>query len=312
MVSFVCNICGARNEVEHFATEPASCACGSNVRVRVLIHLLSMELFGQSLPLIEFPKLRALRALGMTDKESYSGTLAEKFDYTNTYLDREPRFDFTENHAELAGAYDFIVSADVLEHVSPPAERAMEEVCRLLKPHGFLVGTVPCHSGTQTLEHFPELHEYRVVSLGDSTILVNRRRDGGLEVRDQLIFHGGTGSTLEMRQFAAPELRNQLIASGFREVSFLTEDIPGAGIWFDADVSVPFIARKEAFTWDRIARSQIVDQWRDSEAQLRWERECAAILEAQIKMASHSKWVQLGRIFGVGPKFGPFPKGRFQ
>src|SRR5690242_7055973 len=30
-VAFTCNICGACNVVEHFATEPASCGCGSNV-----------------------------------------------------------------------------------------------------------------------------------------------------------------------------------------------------------------------------------------------------------------------------------------
>src|SRR5579871_1608766 len=109
MVSFTCNACGALNQIDRFSTEEASCACGSNVRVRALIHLLSMELFGQSLPLPGFPALRALRALGMTDKDSYSGRLAEKFDYTNTYYDREPRFDFTETHAGLAGTYDFII-----------------------------------------------------------------------------------------------------------------------------------------------------------------------------------------------------------
>ena len=42
MVCFTCNICGADNEVERFASEPATCACGSNVRLRALIHLLSI------------------------------------------------------------------------------------------------------------------------------------------------------------------------------------------------------------------------------------------------------------------------------
>jgi hypothetical protein len=28
MVCFTCNICGAPSEVEHFASEPATCACG--------------------------------------------------------------------------------------------------------------------------------------------------------------------------------------------------------------------------------------------------------------------------------------------
>ena len=69
MVSFVCNICDRYNEVEHFETEPATCDCGSNVRVRALIYLLSMELFGQSLTLAAFPKLKSIRGLGMSDKE---------------------------------------------------------------------------------------------------------------------------------------------------------------------------------------------------------------------------------------------------
>src|SRR5215471_17289289 len=56
VVSFTCNICGASNRVEKFATEPATCACGSNVRIRALIYLLSMELFNQSLTLAEFPR----------------------------------------------------------------------------------------------------------------------------------------------------------------------------------------------------------------------------------------------------------------
>ena len=56
MVRFTCNICSAYNEVEHFASEPATCACGSNVRLRALIHLLSNELFGRSLPHPHSPK----------------------------------------------------------------------------------------------------------------------------------------------------------------------------------------------------------------------------------------------------------------
>src|SRR5205085_9384401 len=106
MVSFVCNICGRLNKVEQFATEPASCACGSNVRVRALIHLLSMQLFGRSLPLPKFPQLKAIRGLGMTDKPCYARLLAEKFDYQNTFYDHEPRLDFSNPDPALAGGYD--------------------------------------------------------------------------------------------------------------------------------------------------------------------------------------------------------------
>jgi len=137
-IIFTCNVCGARNQVAEFATEPASCACGSNVRVRALLHLLSMELFSRSLTAIDFPKLKSIRGLGMTDKPGYAAILAEKFDYTNTFYDRTPRFDFTEPHAGLYGTYDFILSADVLEHVAPPVARAFENARKLLRPGGTL------------------------------------------------------------------------------------------------------------------------------------------------------------------------------
>src|SRR5258708_3705244 len=120
MISFTCNICGAENQVDDFATERATCACGSNVRLRALIHLLSMELFGQDLLLRDFPKLKAIRGIGMTDNKCYAEILADKFDYANTFYDREPCFDFTEPHPLHAGMYDFILSADVLEHIAPP------------------------------------------------------------------------------------------------------------------------------------------------------------------------------------------------
>ena len=303
MVSFTCNICGAYNQLEKLATEPASCNCGSNVRLRALIHMLSLELFGQSLVLREFPKLKAIRGLGMTDKEGYAEILADKFDYTNTHYDREPRFDFTEGHPQLAGSYDFILSADVLEHIAPPIGPALEETFQLLKPHGFLGVTVYCNPTDQMREHFPGLHEYRVIALGNSTVLVNRRHDGSLEVSDNLIFHGGTGSTLEMREFGLTELEAKLLAAGYREVCFLTDNVPEIGIFFDHDVSQPLIARKEKFVMDRCTRSQMIDALRAADGRCHKEREYANLLASQIRLASESKWLRLGRRLGFGPRF---------
>src|SRR5215831_15000893 len=163
MVAFTCNLCGAQNRVETFASEAPSCKCGSNVRVRALVHLLSMELFGQDIHLVDFPKLPGIRGTGMSDHRSYADLLASKFNYTNTFYDREPRLDFTESHPGMEGTYDFILSADVLEHVAPPVERTLQEVSRLLKPAGFLVATVPCVPDDKLREHFPDLNEYRIV-----------------------------------------------------------------------------------------------------------------------------------------------------
>jgi SAM-dependent methyltransferase len=303
MVSFTCNICGVENEVERFASEPATCACGSNVRLRALIHLLSIEIFGRSLPLPRFPVMKAIRGLGMSDKECYNGRLAEKFDYTNTFYDREPRLDFTEAHPELAGQYDFILSADVLEHVAPLAERALQEAHRMLKPQGFLGITVYCNPQDRLREHFPGLHEFRVVPLGDSSVLINRRADGHLEIRDDLVFHGGSGATLEMREYGASALRAQLLAAGFREVEFLTGNVPELGILFDHDTSQPLIARNQEYTFGRWAGHQMTDAWQLAEASARVEKERADLLAAQIRLASGSRWIRLGRRLGIGPEF---------
>ena len=303
MLSFTCNICGAYNEVEAFATEPASCACGSNVRLRALIHLLSMELFGTSLTLAQFPILKAIRGLGLSDQAGYAGLLAKKFDYTNTFYDREPRFDISERHPQLAGSYDFILLADVLEHIAPPVECALEEACRLLKPRGFLGITIFCNPQNEMREHFPELNKYRIVRLGDSEVLVNRRRDGTLEARDDLIFHGGSGATLEMREFGMTALESKLIGAGFREALFLTENLPPIGVFFDHDVSQPLIARKEPFLMDRPALAQLLEQWRAATELAEGRQGRADTLATQVRMAEKSRWLQLGRKLGVGPKF---------
>ncbi len=303
MVRFICNVCGLLNHVQRFATEPASCACGSNVRVRALIHLLSTELFGRDIPLVRFPDLPGICGLGMSDKECYAEILTSKFSYRNTYYDREPRIDFSEPHPHLSETYDFILSADVFEHIAPPVDRAVNEVWRALKPAGFLVATVPCVPNDQLREHFPELFEYRVVPIGESAVLINRRRDGTLEVREDLVFHVGQGATLEMRQFGVTELRTRLLAAGFREVYFLTNNVPEIGILFDQDVSQPLIARKAPFALDRATQIQFAEEWRVAQCRILEEQERADTLSAQVRMASDSRWLRLGRRFGLGPRF---------
>src|SRR5690349_7559718 len=97
-LDFICNICGTRNYgVELFAREHPNCTgCRSTVRFRWVGYVLSMELFGTPLPLPDFPTLKGLRGLGMTDPDCYAGMLAEKFHYVNTFYDQEPRLDITD------------------------------------------------------------------------------------------------------------------------------------------------------------------------------------------------------------------------
>ena len=265
--------------------------------------MLSTELFGSSIPLPEFPKLAAIRGIGLSDQKSYAAPLAEKFDYTNTYYDREPRLDITEPHPERHGSYDFILSSDVFEHIAVPVERAFEEACKLLKPHGVLCLTTPSSLEENTVEHYPDLHEYSIADLAGSLVLINRKRDGTFEIRDNLRFHGGVGATLEMRLFSQKDLERKLLAAGFETVVFQTEAAPEFGIAFEGGWSLPLVARKRKFVLDMQAVNQLVEQCRHlASDRVSLRKQCldaANLLDARAKqvdrldaeLAERASWV---------------------
>ena len=51
-----------------------------------------------------------------------------------------------------------------------------------------------------------------------------------------------------MREFGASSLRAQLLAAGFCDATFLTDNVPECGVLFDHDTSQPLIARNHEFT----------------------------------------------------------------
>lgn len=252
---FLCNICGTECDrpPEGIAREGETCpVCHSSARVRAVISLLCDELLGVDmlgihLPLSEFPTLKGIRGIGMSDSPELAERLAEKLDYTNTFYHQAPRLDVTNPDPADLGRYDFILSSEVMEHVPPPVEQAFANLFRLLKPDGILVMTTPYTLGGKTKEHFPELHHFTLAQLGAETVLVNRRRDGSVEVFDNLVFHGGPGSTVEMRVFTEGSLREQLLGAGFSSVRVAFEDVPEFGVELTEKWSLPIVARKGAF-----------------------------------------------------------------
>src|SRR5262249_39052038 len=151
------------------------------VRLRALVALLSKEMFGVPLSLPDFPVLKGVRGIGMSDPPNLAAGLTEKFDYTNTFYHQKPLLDITRPSDEDLGRYDFIISSEVMEHVPPPVEAAFTNLCKMLKPDGILLLTVPYKIDGPMEEHFPELYEYDLASPGGKTVLVNRRRDGTME-----------------------------------------------------------------------------------------------------------------------------------
>jgi SAM-dependent methyltransferase len=224
------------------------------VRIRALIALLSKEIFGALLTLPEFPVLKGIRAIGMSDSPDLAERLAEKFDYTNTFYDQAPRFDVTRADPREEGRYDFILSSEVMEHIPVPVEPAFSSLYRMLKPDGLLLMTTPYNLAGRTKEHFPELHHYTLTSLGGRTVLVNKRRDGSIETFQNLTFHqapaetrGAHGSALEMRLFTEESLRVILCNAGFPEVHFASENDHEIGVEHSEAWSLPIAARKGSF-----------------------------------------------------------------
>jgi SAM-dependent methyltransferase len=246
-VRFTCNICGARCRVakDQLQREVASCkACGSTPRSRAIIRALSLGLFNQNLILPDFPASRGLSGLGMSDWDGYAVRLAEKFRYTNTYYHKEPKLDISSPEVPkyLEQSSDFIISSEVFEHVVPPVSRAFENTFKMLKPGGILVLTVPYGPFAKTVEHFPELYDFTLIADNGSYRLENVTRSGETQEFCDLVFHGGPGTTLEMRVFGEAALLQHLAEAGFEAITVhRTPDFPH-GIWWPELWSLPISA----------------------------------------------------------------------
>jgi SAM-dependent methyltransferase len=277
ILAFVCNLCEAPNQLPFgkFERENPTCSsCGSTVRVRGLLRALSLELFGMNLTVPGFPQVKSLRGVGTSDIAQYASTLAEKFDYRNTFYDRAPLLDLTDPPKSEFGQYDFVISSEVLEHVPPPVEDTFSNVSRLLKPTGVLLLTLPYSIEDASLEHFPELYEYTITKLGEASVLVNRTRSGDVQVFENLVFHLGSGAALEMRELCEKDLMKLLAGAGFAERRVHGEDYEPFGVIYREHWSLPIAARRSPYAARLETVREIVDEYAglaDEVAQLKTE-----------------------------------------
>jgi len=217
--------------------------------MRSIIDLLTSELLHKSkaLPDIKHPHLN-ICGIGMSCAGGYAEPLSNIFNYTNTFYHQEPLLDITNIDPALESTLDFIISSDVFEHVLPPVSKAFENAYKLLKPNGVFVFTVPYgypgETRVPTLEHFPDLHEYEILMQDGKRILRNVTRNGEVQQFDNLIFHGGDGTTLEMRQFSESSILEELKNAGFERIKIQDREKPEYGIAWQYPWSLPMTARK--------------------------------------------------------------------
>lgn len=237
---FVCNICGKTSNAPISIIknrESASCThCGSNRRFRTLMAALSIELFGKVISLVNFEVSKNLVGIGMSDNEIYAKQLKEKFDYKNTYYHKSPILDIvniSDNFREIA---DFIISSDVFEHVPPPVDVAFRNLYQMLKQDGFCIFSVPYKKHGDTIEHYPDLYNYEIIENKGTVILANTTNNGERQIFKSPIFHGGDGSTLEMRVFSEQSLLDKIKQAGFDGTKIYDKPYPEYGILIDEDI----------------------------------------------------------------------------
>jgi hypothetical protein len=248
-VDFLCNVCGHSNAgipAEQMQNrECQSCrGCGSSLRMRSIMRILSQILYGKTIPVPEFPVDKSVTGIGMSDWDGYAKRLEEKFDYTNTYYHAKPRLDITDIPWRMTGKYRFLISTDVFEHIPPAGlDAAFRNSRRLLRNDGAFIFTAPYMKIAQTDEHFPRLHDFRIIETNGKRFLYNRTAGGEEEIFDNLVFHGGEGMTLEMRQFAESDLLRRLSAAGFSSVRICDDAEPAFGVVWPIDYALPILAR---------------------------------------------------------------------
>jgi SAM-dependent methyltransferase len=207
------------------------------------VSALAQALFGQTITLTEFPRRKDITGVGISDWHGYARLLARKFSYINTHLHKPPHLDITSIPGGMQNRFDFAICSDVLEHVAPPVSAAFSGLAQLLKPGGRVILSVPYICDAETVEHFPDLFRYRLISDGEHRSLRNTTQDGLEQTFRDLVFHGGGGQTLEMRLFGELGLHRELRSAGFADIRVHGESIPEIGVFWPAPWSLVVTAR---------------------------------------------------------------------
>lgn len=233
-LKFTCNICGKKS-LSTFSQltgrETTSCYnCGSTLRFRSIIEVLSLELYRDSLPLPNFPSSKKLVGIGMSDSEIYAKPLSKIFSYINTFLNTTPILDIVNLDSKWENFADFIITSDVFEHVNPPVSSSFTNLLKILKRGGIVIFTVPYTVEGVSKEHYPNLFDFQIKKQNGINKLYNRTKNGEIEIFENLQWHGGPGQTLEMREFTEKSLLDQLSEAGFIDIKIYDEDYPEFGI----------------------------------------------------------------------------------
>ena len=168
----------------------------------------------------------------MSEWEVYSRVLADRFNFINTFYHQEPKLDITQDDWANYAKADFVICTEVFEHINQPVLRALTNLRKLLKPDGVLIFSVPFTEKPKNKEHFPDVSSLGTCQVDGKWVVVGKLGSGEYKVFDEDVhFHGGPGSVLEMRLFGRDDLVNLMALAGFTIKIHETPDLEVGYYW---------------------------------------------------------------------------------
>lgn len=219
MNTFQCCICGSSNpEPAEKHREMMFCGqCGSNARFRGLaLGMMRHVLKSQASVLADSQARYGLVGVGLSDSEVYASIISSKFSYTNTFYHRDPHLDICD--AESVAKYaqlDFIICSDVIEHTMKRPQEVLRNMFSMLKQGGVAIVSAPTYYIDHTLEWYPDADTIEVRKIENEYQVFWNNKFGKSYVHLNPVFHGGPGSTLELRVIAHNDLLRAGKAEGF-------------------------------------------------------------------------------------------------
>jgi hypothetical protein len=247
---YTCNITGNKFDLnEDEKNREGGTRFGHNVRFRAICYVLSKMLYDDIRIITNLETNKNIKGIGMSDS-GWADICSKKFNYINTFYHKKPLLDiYDDNHINNYSNLDFIISSDVFEHINPfpNLQKAFDNLYKMLKFNGFIVFSVPFWYD-EYKEHYPSLYNYEIKKENNEYILYNTTIDGKQEIFKNLVFHGGPGSTLEMRIFSHDVLINYFKNAGFKNIKLYDpnqyKDMNKYGIFWENNHSLIISATK--------------------------------------------------------------------
>ena len=230
----VCPVCSGH--ISALYTEPTRekiiCQfCRATGRDAAIANLIANLLGKIDIPLTKLNINKQIYIGNLSGSNNLFNVISQKFSYINTYYHKEPKFDLLNPDVKYESKFDILINSEVLEHIVGDTIKALQGALFSIKPGGWMIFSVPFISNGPDIEHYPGLVSYEEIPSKNTKRSAKLYFDDGrVEIDTKAVFHGGSGSTLEIRLYNRTRVIFELLKAGFESISIHDENRPSIGV----------------------------------------------------------------------------------